>query len=150
MKIGATQVKPNGQIIRKGWEFQHTFAVPAAPNMGERKLERDSPLNHQTVTGIKIRRRTDPARSINGNPLVNDNAFAASFITLKQRNAEVMEKVPLEVIAQATEQGLWYEVLLPLVDMAQSNVQCSNNAVLLAGEDYEFVFRYLRVVTQKN
>ena len=76
--------------------------------------------------------------------------FASSFLTLKQRNAEVLSKLPLEAIWYATEQGRWYPVLLPDVDMAQSNVLCTNQAAIVAGEEYEFIFKYWRTIIQKK
>ncbi len=52
--------------------------------------------------------------------------------------------MPLEVIALTSDNGRWFPINLPLVDMAQSYVQCINEAALVAGEEYEFVFRYVR------
>lgn len=130
----------------KAHEFQYCFAVGVDTNKTEFKLETASPIQTEHVKGIKVRAKSTGSKSINGNDLVADATLNASFLTLKQRNAEVYEKIPLEVIAKTTDAGEWYEVDLPNVDMNQSSVLCSNQAALIDGEDYEFIFKYQKVV----
>lgn len=139
-----SKILKNGRIVRDGNEFVRTFGVVTMANQAIRKLEADSPINGETVTGIQCRRVTTGAKSLNGNNLVNANVFNSTHLTLKQRNAEVLTKVPLEAIALATDNGLWYEVYLPLVDMSQSSIECKNPSAIVDGEEYELIFRYER------
>jgi hypothetical protein len=151
LKMGQTLISAEGKIIQKGWTFYYGFATPVDANVSEFKLERDSPINHETITGIQVRRKGDNnALSINGNDLVNDDAFDASFLTLKQRNAEVFERIPLYNIHLATQQGTFYPVMIPLVDMYQSSIICSDSSLLVDGEDYELVVRYWNSIIQKK
>ena len=128
--------------------FYYCLAIPVEANKTEFKLEPNSPLQRGHITGIQVRPKTTGAKSINGNDLVDTATLVASFLTLKQRNAEVFEKIPLELVALATAEGKWYEIDLPLIDMAQSNILCTNEAALTAGQDYEIVFRYQKVINQ--
>ena len=139
-----------GRIIQKGWEFYYTFGILTVANKSSFKLEYNSPIQHENITGIQIRKSETGAKSVNGNDLVNDSVLFSSFLTLKQRNAEVFEKVPLHLIYLATAQGLWYEVNIPLVDMAQSEILCTNPGAIVVGEEYEIVIRYKNKITQKK
>lgn len=151
MMSKAIQVSKDGTILRKGWEFFYGFAVTTRANTGEYKLERDSPVNGERVIGVQMRRKgTTNALSVNGNALVNNDAFDASFLTLKQRNAEVFERIPVYMIWKATEQGLWYPVNIPNIDMNQSSILCSDASLLVTGEDYEIVLKYVNKIIQKK
>jgi hypothetical protein len=149
-RFRSTIVSPDGEVIRFGWEFYYTFGIVTQLNQSEFKLETNSPIQHEMVTGLKIRRAGANRRTSNGNNIVNDGVFNSSFITLKQRNAEVAERISLEMIEQATLQGRWFDVKIPLVDMAQSVIKCSNIGAIVAGEEYELLIRYWNVVIQKK
>lgn len=141
-------LKPDGQVVAKGWEFFYGLSVNTSANKGEYRLQQDSPLHLSTITGVQVRKLTTNAKGIYGNAIINDTAFVSSYLTLKQRNAQVFERIPLEFIRFATEQGLWYPVLVPEVDMANSSVLCTNEAAITDDEEYVFVFKYIRRITQ--
>ena len=149
-KFRDTILAPSGEILRFGWEFYYAFGIVIAANQSEFKLEYNSPIQSEMVTGIQVRRAATSRKTVEGNDIVNDNVFDSSFLTLKQRNAEVFEKIPLTVIEQATLQGFWYDVKIPLIDMAQSSIKCSNPTAIVAGEEYELIVKYWNVVIQKK
>ena len=74
-QVGGTVISPDGKIIRKGWEFVWAFGVLVDTNQAEQRLERDSPIQGETITGIQVRRKTTSSKSINGNDIVNDSVF---------------------------------------------------------------------------
>ncbi len=79
-----SKIQQDGRTVPTGHEFVHTFGViTGGVGAGLKKLERDSPINDQTVTGIMIRRTQAGAKSLNGNNLVNNAAFQASHLTLR-------------------------------------------------------------------
>lgn len=138
------------QIIH---DFYYCFGVRVdSDTKNHFKLEHNSPIQHERVTGVKIRRRYAliTNKSVNNNDLVNDNCLFSSFLTLKQRNTEVFEKIPMELIWYASEQGKWFEIDIPIVDMSQSEVMCSDPTTLVEGEEFEFVFRYKNTIIQKD
>lgn len=132
----------------RGWEFYYGLSVTTKVGAPEQRLEQDSPINGRQIIGVQALKKTTGAKGLNGGDVVNDNVFLSSHLTLKQRNAEVFEKIPLEVIYFATQNGCFYPVNIPFVDMANSTVNCKNSAALVADEEYVLVFKYLQEVTQ--
>ncbi len=145
-----TLITERGEIIRKGWEFYYSFAVEMSAGTDRYNLEYASPIQRETVTGLQIRKKEGNAKSINGNDLVNDDAFLAAFLTLKQRNAEVFENIPVYNVWKATEQGLWFPVNIPMIDMAQSHLFISDVSTVVDDEDFELTFKYLNTIVQKK
>jgi|GEM_PF-3642068 len=145
-----TIISEAGEIIRKGWEFYYSFAIGMQTNNDKYNLEYSSPIQRETVTGVQVRMKEGNAKSINGNDLVNNDTFLCAFLTLKQRNAEVFENIPIYNIWKATEQGLWFPVNIPMIDMAQSYLLISDPSTIVAGEDFELTFRYLNTIIQKR
>ena len=149
-----------GSIIRKGFTFAYGFSVPTQANRPEFKLEFSSPVQTDWVLGIQTRRRvsrfdaqgaeTVLSRSANGLPIVNDEVFFSSFLTLKQRTAEVFDSIPLQNIYQANLNGIVYQVDIPSIDMAQSSIKVSNEAAIVDDEAFEFVFFYWNKLYQKK
>lgn len=148
MQTQSNVLTPDGKTVRFGWEFYYGLSVVSKVGAPEQRLEMDSPINGQRVTGIQVLKKTTGAKGLNGGDLVNDSVFLSSQLTLKQRNAEVLEKIPLEAIYYATQNGFFYPVDIPFVDMANSTVNCSNPATLVADEEYVFIFKYVRSITQ--
>ncbi len=145
-----TIISERGEIIRKGWEFYYSLAITMQANNDKYNLEYASPIQRDTVTGVQVRMKEGNAKSINGNNLVNNDAFLCAFLTLKQRNAEVFENIPMYNVWKATEQGLWFPVNIPMIDMAQSHIFISDASTIVAGEDFELTFRYLNTIIQKR
>ena len=58
-----------------------------------------------------------------------------------------MGPISLEEIILATENGFWYEIKVPNIDMAQSSIRISNEtaatASATAGEVFQLTFRYI-------
>ncbi len=128
----------------------YTFGVPVQTNKTEFKLEQNSRIHDQHVIGVQIERAEKEKKSINGNDLVNDDTFNSSYLTLQQRNTEVAERIPLTLIEKWTNQGRWFPVDIPKADMAQSHVLCTNQSVLVAGEEYQLTFLYEQRIIQKK
>ena len=141
-------VGKNNTIQRIGFTFAYCFGVEVQSARPEFKLEYSSPIQSEWVMGIQTRRAKAGALSVNQKALVNDAVFDSSFITLKQRNAEVFEKIPLWVIEQSTLNGLIYQVDIPNIDMAQSTLLCTSPGSLVQGEEYEFVMFYYNTIEQ--
>lgn len=137
-------------VTKKKHPFVYTFGIPIKSNLTEFKLEQNSRIHDQYLTGIQIERATANKKSINNNPLVNDNAFNSSYITLKQRNTEVVEKLPLTLIEKWTNEGRWFPVSIPNLDMAQSNILCADKTLLVDGEEYQLTFQYIQNIIQKK
>ncbi|MEM9897140.1 MAG: hypothetical protein AAF789_12300 [Bacteroidota bacterium] len=130
-------------------EFIYTFGVLANSKKKEQKLEQSSVVDKQHLTGIAIRRSSDTANTSNNNPIVSDAVFDSSFLTLKQRSVEVIEKLPLAIIEKFSSDGKWYEVDLPEIDMSQSSVLTSSANLIIDGEEFEFVFRFKKKIVKK-
>ena len=143
---GLDNLTQNGKTVRAGWEFYYGLSVAAKAGAPEQRLEMDSPINQQRIIGVQVLKKTTNSKGLNGNDLVNDSVFLSSQLTLKQRNAEVFEKIPLEAIYYATLNGFFYPVDIPFVDMANSTVKCSNAGALVTDEEYVFIFKYFKKV----
>ena len=147
-EIVVARNQENRIIERKGHVFYYQLSVLTAANQQTFELEQNSPIQHDTVIGVQVRIQDTDRATVNNNALVNDGVFYSSFLTLKQRNAEVFEKIPLELILQATTNGFWYEVNVPGIDMAQSNIFVADLAAVVAGEEFELVFKYVHEIQQ--
>ncbi len=135
-------------VKKKLHSFQYTFGVPVKANQSNFKLEQNSRIHDQYLIGVQVERASGNKKSVNNNTIVNDDTFDASYLTLKQRNTEVAENIPLTLIEKWTANGRWYPIDVPGVDMAQSQVLCSDATVLVAGEEYQLTFKYIQRITQ--
>lgn len=133
--------------VKKGHGFIYTFGVLTSLNKSEFELEHNSPIRDEHILGVQTRRRSETRLSINGNAIVNDGVFDSSFLQLKQRNT-IVATIPLELIWKATDQGLFYPVNIPVIDMAQSSVLVTDPGDLVAGEEFEFTFKYFNEILQ--
>jgi len=136
-------------IRKKIHSFYYQFAVALMANQTNPKLEQSSRIQNQHLTGVKVQRASGTKRSINNNTIVNDGVFDSSFLTLKQRNTEVVEQIPLSIIEDHTKEGRWFDVNIPRIDMAQSFVKVANQAAIVSGEEFEFIFRYNQKIIQE-
>lgn len=130
--------------------FIYCFGVKVDKNKKEQKLEQSSVVDKEHLIGIAVRRKGSTGISSNNNPIVSDTTFDASFLTLKQRSVEIVEKLPLAIIESFTKDGKWFDVDIPNVDMAQSSVLTANESLITDGEEFEFTFLFLKSVIRKK
>lgn len=127
--------------------FQHNVTVGTDGNQqGHFNLNIDENLQNEHLLGIRVTRPGANRKSRNNNNLVNDAAFNASFLTLGQKNTLVGREIPLEEIALANDNGYWYEIDVPNLDLKTSTLRCVDPSLVVQGEDYQFVFKVLTSV----
>lgn len=123
----------------KGHKVHYTFDVKISSR--EMKLEQTSKVLHRKITHLQMRRPHVNARGLNGDPMASELSWRSAYLTLKQRTKEFGKDIPLEDIILATENGLWYEIEVPNIDMAQSSIKITNEAAAAASVAAEEVFQ---------
>ncbi len=128
-------------------KYEHTFSVRIdSTTKRQFFLDKNSPIKGFKILYVKTRRGDGTNKSLQGETIVPAATFTASFLVLKVRQTEVLNKIPLEYLENSTTQvpALGYPIFLQEIDFEQSYVEVATGVTLTADQVFEFTFTFLK------
>jgi hypothetical protein len=109
------------------------------------KLDVQSPARGKTVLALFIAVRSHDTKGMNGQNLVNTLAFNCSFLTIKQRQSDVVYRIPLRHIEQCTslDPNNGFVLNYDDIDFSQSEIYISDKSTIVDGESFEIGIKYI-------
>ena len=102
----------------------------------------DENLKGKKIVSIEAFRYSDITASSMGEPVLNDNAFAKAFLTIKAGKEERIRELPLACLNAAKNNGLvkFFNDIVP--DLQKSYISFSDTYDLVKGEVVFLVFYF--------
>lgn len=129
-------------------KYEHTFTVTIdSVNKNQFFLDKNSPVKGFNILYIKTRRDPDDGGvSLQGATIVSNGAFSGAFLVIKVRQTEVLNRIPLPYIENATTQvpAVGYPIFLKDIDWEQSFIEVAPGVTLTADQVWEFTVTFTK------
>lgn len=122
--------------------FKSNIVVPVKQGKRSYRIEENSPVENSMVVGFWITKRgvkVDETYS-----QITGDVFDSAYLVLRKGSTEVYQKLPLELIRLANEQGRPFHVNLHgEINLSESTIQIPKNDTISADQVIEFQVDYV-------